>query len=282
MTDKRGRFAPTIMLVDDDKLVTKRWRREFHNSTSLGVVVANSLADATAIIEADEVQIDAVVSDLIFDHGTDDPTKHLHDGVDFLSWLAKRPAQADLPLFVMSATENMVNFSSRLEEKSVKVEKYFDKFLSASGAEPAWDRIQRSILERKIEGDFIAEPRGAAPEVELIGHAMAKLQLSVRTYIQELPGFDVNVLKPIEAICIAQEGGIKAYAPSLGLLGGVRAESVQEVIEELSMAIGAEAEFFLTLDPDQDLSEYAQRVAERFREYLQLQRLGERAGDGQY
>jgi CheY-like chemotaxis protein len=270
MINKRGRFAPTIMLVDDDKLVTRRWRREFHNSTSLGVVVANSLSDAAAIVEAGEVQIDAIVSDLIFDHGTDDPVRHLFNGVDFLVWLSDRTVKGDIPFFVMSATDNMLDYKNRLDSSSVQVEQYFDKFVSASGTEPAWARIQRSILERKIEPGSPHRPDDESlSEVELISHAMARLQLSVRTYIQDIVGYPkLSVRKPIEAICVAQEGGIKAYAPSLGLLAGVREESVADAIEELSSAIGAEAEFFLNLEPDQQFSEYSERVAQRFREYL--------------
>jgi CheY-like chemotaxis protein len=264
----RERFAPTILLVDDDKLVTRRWRREFHDQTSLGVVVANSLAAAADIVEANDVQIDAVVSDLIFDRGTDDVARHLHTGVDFLSWIINR--RQNLPLFVMSATDNMVNFRQSLEDRSVVVEEYFDKFVSAQGQDPAWLRIQHAILLRKFGGRRPAGlPVGHLDDGNLLSEAVSRLQLSVRTYIQELNEYPtIRVLKPVEAICVAQDGAIKAYAPSLGLLSSVSGETIAEAVDELSSAIGTEAEFLLKAPKGADLSDYANRIASRFREYF--------------
>jgi CheY-like chemotaxis protein len=272
---KRGPFAPTVLVVDDDKLVTKRWVREFHRSTSLGVVVANSLRDAADIVEDKEVQIDAVVSDIVFDYQTDDQARHLGDGIDFLEWLEKSLA-ISIPKFVISASIEMSAYRQKAQQKALRVEGFFDKFSSA-GNEPAWMQIQRAVIRRKFGSDsdiavMLDQAVGdeGRPGIDLVNQAMSRLQLTVRTYIQDLPATDnVRAVKPIEAICIAKDGRIHAYAPSLGLLAETSGDTVSEALDELANAISLEAYGLLENQPAK-LSDYAGRVADRLRKYISI------------
>ena len=270
---RRSSFAPTVLIVDDDVMVTQRWAREFHQRTSLGVVIANTLADAARIVESKEASFDAVVADLYFQAAAIDAKRRIGDGVDLLEWLSKNGV--DVPTFVISASSEMVDYKRRIESSALSVEKYFDKFSSA-GTMPAWIDIQRSVLRRKFGTDsavasYLDSTIGADGPVgiDFVNDMLSRLQLSVRTYLQQLPSDSAyNVAKPIEAICVAEDVGVvRAYAPALGLLAGAQGETVEDALRALGEQISVEADVLLK-EPAGVLSAYAQRVADRLGEFL--------------
>lgn len=269
-TGMRGGFTPTVLIVDDDHLVTRRWSREFLSQTSLGVVVANSLSQAADLIEAGEVNIDAVVADLFFGYDTTDDIRNLQDGLQFLDWTQKQGLS--VPLFVISANAEMVDYKKRSEELKLRIVEFFDKFDFHGSGESIWMRIQRAILEKKIGGGgLVALEEGEAADpasAEALNRILSRLQLAVRTYLQELPRAPFYIHQPIEVICVAQtDGSVKAYAPSLALLTVGQGESVREALEDLSDVIETEAETLLSPESGA-LSEYATIMRERFERHI--------------
>jgi len=268
----RGGFTPTVLIVDDDELVTRRWSREFLGNTSLGVIVANSLKEAADLVEEGGVNIDAVVADMYFGYGTSDDARDLGDGLAFLAWTRKQGL--DVPLFVISANVDMIDYRKRSEALDLHVVEFFDKFSFGATGESIWMRIQRAILEQKVGGpDGLAVLAGSASveesaSTEALNRALSRLQLAVRTYLQQLPDKSFKILKPIEVICVAQtDGTVKAYAPALGLLTVAQGESVREALELLGEAIGVEAQSLMKASPN-GLSEYAALMVTKLRNFV--------------
>jgi CheY-like chemotaxis protein len=270
---QRANFAPTVLLVDDDPNVTRRWTAEFHRRTSLGVLAANSLKQGREIFEDPEIKVDAIVADIYFDYGKDDPDTSLFDGLDLLAYLSKRGIR--IPMFVVSAGIDMLNFKERAAREKIPIISYFDKFTAGDPEGPAWTSIQHSVLKEifgqtsEITRVIETASSGNAPAIDVLNRALCDLQLPVRTYIQSFGRrSELSVLKPIEVICIAKSAQeVRAYAPSLGLLTSGCGEDIETAIDELKNALELEAETLIGLPPEK-LSEYSAKVAAKLDEYL--------------
>lgn len=269
----RPAFAPTVLLVDDDPNVTRRWTNEFHTGTSLGVVTANTLRAGRELIEREEVTIDAVVADIFFEKGKEDDEKELYDGIAFLSYLYENGFKK--PMFVMSANTEMADYRRRAETQQVPVVSFIDKFTAGSSA---WINIQRSVLERSFgpKSDVTRMIDSAGKDeggLDLLNDALCKLQLPVRTYLQQ-PDFNpesrIAVKRPIEAICVARgPSDVRAYVPSLGLLVAGRGDDIPKALADLKEGIVLEVHSLLG-DERSSVSPYVDKVSRNLTAHIDL------------
>src|SRR4051812_38936614 len=119
----RSAFAPTVLLVDDDTNITRRWTKEFYKRTSLGVLVANSIPDGIRLAMDQRLKVDAVVTDILFDSKTQDEKKKLSNGIDFLRYLGEQ--NIEVPMFVVSASYEMMDYKGRAEKEQIPIVAYY-------------------------------------------------------------------------------------------------------------------------------------------------------------
>jgi hypothetical protein len=148
--------SANVLIVDDDPNVTRRWAKEFVTSTSLRPVQANTLKDARNILFSDTVSIDALVVDLFFGAGADDPEFGLFDGVDFLNYV--NLSGLKLPMFVISASSEMMDYKDKAAKLRLPIVEFFDKLVAGDRRDPAWNRIERLVIEGSNLEEFSVPP----------------------------------------------------------------------------------------------------------------------------
>jgi CheY-like chemotaxis protein len=146
----------TILIVDDDPHITRRWAKEFAQNTNLKPVEATSLRNAWEIMASRGYDIDAVIADLFFDADSQDPAHDLYDGIDLLRFINLR--HPSIPLFVISASADMANYKSKAASLKVPVNEYFDKLMTADPREPAWKKIERQLFDDNVTASFQTPP----------------------------------------------------------------------------------------------------------------------------
>lgn len=108
---------------------------------------------------------------------------NLQDGPQFLDWTQRQGLS--VPLFVISANAEMIDYKKRSEELKINIVEVFDKFDFHGSGESIWMRIQRAILEKKIGGGgLLALDKAEATDpasAEALNRILSRLQLAVRT-----------------------------------------------------------------------------------------------------
>lgn len=75
----------TLLVVDDDLACCRFVASKIHEETCLIPLVADSLAGAAAILSDKAVQVDALLSDLVFEAETSATASAINDGFDLLA-----------------------------------------------------------------------------------------------------------------------------------------------------------------------------------------------------
>jgi hypothetical protein len=238
-------------------------------------LVANTIPDAIRLVGDETLKIDAVVADIFFEGPKQDAENRLFDGIDLLSFLGKRKFSA--PMFVISASHEMLDYRGKADELGVPVINFYDKLTAADVERPAWIDIQRSVLARtfgtesEITTSISALPSGNPDAIDMMNETLCRLQLPVRTYIQDLgKNKSFGVGRPIEVICVARgPSSVHAYATILGLPAQGRGEDIQSAVDDLRDLIALEAETLLGTDPSR-LTDYTSRVVQRLSQYVSI------------
>lgn len=253
----RPPYFPTVLLVDDDKACTDVWREKFQEDTSVGVVVANSLDEGRRLLEDPSIPIDGVVSDFRFEMGRGDPSGELLNGLDLLVLASRVRPRARR--YVLSFYAERESFLGEIRERELEIARVFRKlYYFPEGELLPWHDVENDLLVGRLPPDIDA--KSAAH--------FQNLKLPMRTYLQELPGGDLLVTKPIEVICIKEDDGqIRASALSLGLIADGFGESVGEAIGNLGELIGEQFRWFSEMAADQFV-DYAARVRERLLDHV--------------
>lgn len=273
--NERTAFAPTVLIIDDDDGVTRRWTKEFHRKTSLGVLVANSIPEGISLATDSELKVDAIVADILFDAAKQDDGRNISDGIEMLRYLTK-DRKIRVPMFVVSASHEMMDYKETAEREGVPVLQYYDK-LSAAGPEiPAWVDIQRRLLERvfgpesgvtRAISDIKMDHEGA---IDVLNETLCGLQLPTRTYIQSLGEHRPIVKRPIEVVCVARSSTeVEAFSPALGLPTSGRGDDVQSAVENLRDVIAFQIDALFG-EKEEALCGIARSVAHRLNDYVQI------------
>lgn len=235
-------YSPTVLLIDDDPSISKYIRNRFHSETSIGVVTANRLDEAREIALDKKIHLDAVLADIVFEGGTDDPEHQIYDGIDFLSFLKdKRPKVSQ---YVVSCWADVSTYHQRSKKLKLHVEEWFQKL--SFGVKPSlkspWIKVERDLYKKALSKDRTLNQRLNELEIkfdneiepEIISeHIRHSLKLPIKTYIQDI-GVEYLVKQPIEVICMIDEQNIvAANALRLGLLQQGGGKNVEEAIDDL-------------------------------------------------
>lgn len=253
----RPPYFPTVLLVDDDKACTDVWREKFQEDTSVGVVVANSLDEGRRLLEDQSIPIDGVVSDFRFEVGRGDPTGELLNGLDLLGFASRVRPRARR--YVLSFYAERESFLREIKEKELQVARVFRKlYYFPEGELLPWHEVENDLLVERLPKDI--DTKSAT--------YFQNLKLPMRTYLQDLPGGDLIVTKPIEILCVKEDDGqVRASALSLGLISDGFGESVGEAIDHLGGLIGEQFRWFSEIDADKFI-DYAARVRERLLDHI--------------
>jgi CheY-like chemotaxis protein len=231
-------YSPTVLVVEDDPACVRYLRRQFHDRTSVGVLVAKDIRSGRRLGE--DVGIDALVTDLFFDTGKDLPEEELFDGVDLAAALkVKKP---DLPMYVLSFMADDNVYHDKAKAKGVSVKRWLPKSFLGQGLadkpDSPWRIIEMDLMRARLGIDPVAKTQlDENKDADMLVSLAARLRRPMRTYIQELPDPGLRVTKPIEVICTLDEDLAKATAPALGLLNEGFGESIEEALEELATEI---------------------------------------------
>jgi CheY-like chemotaxis protein len=225
-------YAPTVLLVEDDKTAGRYLRQQFHDHTSVGVVLATSIESGHRLSR--QIQFDAVICDLYFEEGTYWAERELYDGVDLLA--AIQGEQATIPGYFLSFFALDPHLRDKAKKKGVNpvawLQKSFVPSKTTGNISSPWKQVEADLFHRQLK-------KNSHTVTTLDGDVSLALQLRhpIRTFIQELPDPELVVTHPIEAICTLYEGRARASAPSLGLLHDGLGDTVQEALDDLANTI---------------------------------------------
>lgn len=264
-------FSPTVLIVDDDPAVLDIARQEFYQHTSLGVVVMDNLCDARKLIDEKRVHFNAVMADLSIMPDKRDPMHNLHDGIDFLAYIAEKETN-DIPKYVLSVYNDVPSYRDRSKSRNLVIEAWFPKLVFGTGdsdAEAPWHQIERELFRRRLEENpalsELLDDEDRSPK-SFSDAVRKKIRPIVRTYLQELSD-PYKVILPIEVVCRNEDDTWMADALQLGLLQAGVGETMEEALENLGDLIAEQYQTFQEADPG-EIEGYAAKVFETFKEYV--------------
>lgn len=263
-------YSPSVLLIDDDKPFLEYLRENFHNKTATGVLVAPDLISAREILDRGDVSIDAIVCDLYFDVGRDDPHAGLNDGVDILAYAQIR--RPEIVRYIMSYYAKRSDYEGKLKSRSVPVSRRFEKklFQEADDMQSPWSVVERDLIKLRLKGD----PALSQLTDEAVTEFARSIQWPVQTFIQDLilrehptdmPRFGLH--REIRVICKRdkdEDGNVRvtANAFELGLLTPGYGLNIEEALDALKETIISQKSDFQSEDPEK-LRGYAKSVKER-------------------
>ncbi len=270
-------FAPTVLVVDDDPSILDIFSRRFYEDTSLGVLATGNLKDAQSAISDEDVQLDAVVSDIAFTQETQDAENNLYDGLDFLRKALKE--KPSMPIYVCSVYSDRKIYKAKAKKMGLTAKTWFQK-LEFDGKKP-WEKIERDLYDSALENDKEllekVKKNGFDQDVinnELLDWIRTNIRPIRQTYLQTLPR-PLKILKQIRVFCEevheedSEKRKITAEAPGLGLIIPGQGDSVEEAMEDLSDIIYEQYNDFIRTKP-QDLVGHAKKVFENMQNYMTL------------
>jgi len=271
--------APVVLVVDDEFRFASRIKEELLERVSVGAVAVRSLKEASDLIENGGLRFDAVVSDIYFEGGTDDPGRELYDGFDFIEWLRNRGWKS--PAYMLSAHLDSPMFKAKGAQRNLNVQGTFSKSTSGSSdivdtgsMAPVWTRLGAELLRLRVERDPALKalvvqhfPEGFAPNAPAT-RLWQGIRVPTRTYIDGL-GSAYRIKQPIEVLCLPSDvsGEFRAIATGLGLLNDGIGATANEAIEQLKELITAHIEMFAE-QPHELVSGYAELVREKLYEHI--------------
>lgn len=237
-------FSPTVLIVDDDPAVLDLATRRFYKQTSLGVLVADNLADARHFLEDAKIRINAILADISIMPEKQDQMSSLHDGLDFLAYAKKSfvgNKMPNVPAYVLSVYADVRTYRQRSVEMGLDVKEWFQKLsFDDNLASAPWNRIERDLYRMRFCSDPAMEKKFGACEgsdndfAELVRNTLRPI---TRTYLQALPDRNLLVKVPIEVICRQEDHCWLADALHLGVLQAGAGDSVEEALDDLSQLI---------------------------------------------
>jgi len=255
-----------VLLVEDDLPAREYLTKRFYQETSLGVVVAKDLVEAKNLIDSSDIQIDAIVADLYFGFGMDNPESGLRDGIDILSYGASHRPQ--VLGYVNSYWADRREYVDKAASLHVSVRQWFHKqpLLPGDVSSP-WAQVERDLIGARLRRQTDVDP--ATSSLTTISEAIRQQICPIRkTYIQDVGEPHLQVRRPIEVLTWCAEDGVyHASAPRLGLLTDGDGDSVTDAIDSLCKLI---SEHWSDLDDrTQTLEGYAKFVKSQLDVYLE-------------
>jgi len=261
-----------VLLLDDDEACTDVWREKFQDETSVGVLVANSIAEARQIVAQTGIHIDGVVADHRFEVGKDDPENGLFNGLDFLGLMAKQYPR--VRRYALSFYAGRNDFLDDVKSRGLDIARIFPKlFYFRKEDLLPWQEVEKDLLTCWLTAHYDTEVlEESAGEIALspstIASYVQRIRVPMRTYLQAVPDSDLIVLKPVEVICIKEEQDVvRATAPNLGLLVDGCGASVSEALDDLAGILATQYEVFTREEPERYV-DYAAQVRARLLEHI--------------
>jgi hypothetical protein len=260
-------YAPSVLLIEDDRPAREYLTRRFYRETSLGVVVARDLVEAKKLIDSSDIHFDAIVSDLFFDFGTDSPDEGLRDGIDILAYgKSKRPVALS---YVNSYWADRDEYVDKAQALHIDVRRWFHKQpLAPNDLRSPWAQVERDLISQRL-GSRVSDNNGAHTLDQVTEVVRNQLCPIRRTYLQDLGNDDLVIIKPIEVLTWSTDvDEYRASAPCLGLLTDGEGESVQDAIESLRNLI---CDHKSHLDSESEsLGGYAAFVKEQLDQHIRI------------
>ncbi|MCB2263127.1 MAG: hypothetical protein LGR52_09350 [Candidatus Thiosymbion ectosymbiont of Robbea hypermnestra] len=242
-------FTPTVLLVDADPAMLDILSRRFYDNTSLGVLAFGSLVGARSAILNENIDVDAVLSDIAFPPQTQDPTHDLYDGMDLMQFVSEH--RPNLPNYVYSVYGRESTYQGRGKGSGLELEKWFPK-LEIDRVKP-WNQIERDLYKAALLTDKEltdkAKNEGLSQNCDgdsLVDWIRSSIRPARQTYLQRLPK-PYQILAPIRVICEENDssGLISAEAPGLGIILPGQGESVEDALDDLANIVVEQFEDFL-------------------------------------
>ncbi len=275
---RRPQLPTTVLVVDDDEAVLRRVSREALLRTNLGVLVAESMAQAVEILNSG-VPLGAILVDLNFRPSTRDPGRNLNNGLDLLELAASENPQ--LSRYVLSVDAADRAFERRAADKKFTVRRWFNKLAADTAQLNPWDGIERDIIRdalfaepsfRAANGAEDFDPGELASMDEVVDRVRRTLAYPRIAYIQSFETRpDLTVIKPIEVVVRRVGGGYEARAVDIPLLIDGSGDDPVEAIEDLSDSLVEEIDTLV--GAGERATGYAQYLVEIFREHVRVAEL---------
>jgi len=245
-------YSPAVLIVDDDISITRYLRQKFHEQTSVGVLVANDLAEARGLVDDQDLGIDAIVADLNFEKAPPVADEDLVDGIDLLNYC--RNHREGLKHYVLSFWSDAPGEHEKADSLQLPIERWMPKMFYSDPADPMtpWAILETDLIESRAPG---------------AADTLRKLKTPLRTFLQHLnsPGFEA--IRPIEVICLQEAGGrFRSYPLKIGILEKGEGETVGDSLDNLASII---LDHYLSFEGDgKRLRDYALEVKQQLEAHV--------------
>jgi hypothetical protein len=262
---------PVVLIIDQSLGWTGYLRTRFHEETSVGVLVANDLTLAKNLLDQDDININAMITELFFEEQNCAPDLGLWDGVDMLLYCKQR--RPSVNVYVLSFFADSKEYRQRTESSKLDPGTWLHKMVFPPGSIlTPWAHVERDLIKPRIER-FAREAKqlgwAIPPDVDEFTDIVRKsIRIEIRTYIQSIRLQNLTLKKPIEVICSRNEDdSFRARARKIGLfLDGV-GETVEEALEDLELILSDYYADFATARYE-PVGDYAQAIWQQLATYV--------------
>ena len=261
-------FLPTVLVIDDDRAITTYMRKNFHENTTLGVLIANDMSDAKKILDDKALSIDTIVADLNFEKPYQCPEEGLIGGIDILDYGKRVRPNADRYVFSIWSERDEEHDQAKMLNLEIKA--WLNKmFYDPRDTEEApWNKIyleqltKRIINNKELERKF-KELEFKDRKLEYIADFINQLNPPRITFLQELYTEEYALQKPIKILSTVQEdGSVNVKELSIGILTDGIGDTIEEALEDIAAKI-IDQKNMLDVEPSENLLEFTQLVKER-------------------
>ena len=271
-------FAPVVLLIEDDRAVGRILRRRFNNDSTLAPLVLPDLKSAREFLEKPDLQISAILSDICFEQGTDDPEHNLNDGLDLLNVVQGQHPK--IAKYILSTYAEEQAYLDKSERLGLDIHHWFPKLNFGDPMKEPWSQIERDLLKESLmAGGALAQEvseRGWIPDKEesldnVLEWFRTRHKAMKFSFIQELPKDTEHyqLIKPIKVVCRWEDGEVIADALHLGLLNSGHGDDVEEAVDHLADLVIHLKEELDDYAPD-DVVDYTAVVKSRLDQYIQF------------
>lgn len=262
--------SPTVLVVDDDPNIIRRFQRSFMAETSLGVAAVRSLAQAKKLVDNRKIHFDAIVADLGFDPGMQSHADGLYTGIDLLALAYKTRPEADQ--YVISVFADEPGYKKHAADEKLPIIEWYEK-LSVGESKP-WEEIEANLFKKRIAKNKTWREALSPTDLEKVADVRSFIREAInpmtRNYLTIMSDADeeFEIINPIEVIGQTDGDTFIATALNIGLTQSGVGDDFSEAMMELQELILSHYENLISVSASSETRDVADQLKHTIERYI--------------